>query len=232
MELVNKTIDARKSFLRQSALCTFIGDASVPPGQRLSFVPAMIFFTMGFKDILDALRDDQDDSLLQRSVHQHCDEDSFHWRWYLDDLATIEHGQRLLGAPIVHAFTDVWSPANHATREVVYHAIHLAKTYRTPFYRLVIIEALEATFACFNEPMYRLVQELGMAQQLHYFGQVHQHAEASHAKDQEDALPAYQPDEAEAASAVHLANELFDVFEDMFDCWYRARENEGLPLAA
>lgn len=232
MELVNKTIEARKTFLRQSALCTYIGDGNVAPSQRLSFVPAMIFFTMGFKDILAALCDEDDDSPLQQSVHQHCMEDSFHWQWYLEDLATIEHGQRLINAPIVHAFTDVWSPANHATREVVYHAIHLAKTYRTPYFRMVIIEALEATFACFNEPMYRLVREMGMAEQLHYFGQVHEHAESSHSKDQEDTMPEYEPDEIEAASAVHLANELFDVFEDMFDCWYRARENESLPLAA
>lgn len=232
MELVNKTIEARKSFLRQSALCTYIGDASVAPDQRLSFVPAMIFFTMGFKDILAALCDEADNSPLQQSVHRHCMEDSMHWQWYLEDLAAIEHGQRLMKAPIVHAFADVWSPANHATREVVYHAIHLAKTYRTPFYRMVIIEALEATFACFNEPMFRLVRELGMAEQLHYFGQVHQHAEASHAKDQDDAAPDYAPDEIESATAVHLANELFDVFEDMFDCWYRARESEAMPLAA
>lgn len=55
---------------------TYLADRRVAPHQRLSFVPAMMFFTMGFKDILAALRDPADASPLQASVHRHCDEDA------------------------------------------------------------------------------------------------------------------------------------------------------------
>lgn len=224
MDFLDELLEARKLRLSQSLLCAYMADRKVDPYQRLSFIPAMIFFTMGFKDILAALRDNSDKSALQACVHRHCDEDAFHWRWYLEDLETIEHGRRLLRLPTAQAFTDVWSPANHATREAVYHAIHLAKTWGTPFYRMVLIEALEATFACFNEPMYRLVRELGMAEQLHYFGQRHAHAEASHAKDQHDALPpSYVPSEDERTTAGFLVNQVFDTFKRMFDCWHAAR---------
>ena len=239
MDILNPVIEARQARLRQSALCTYIGDAAVAPGERLSFVPAMMFFTMGFKDMLAALRDEHDDSPLQQSVHRHCDEDSFHWQWYLEDLARIEHGRRLLGVPPAQAFTDIWGEDNRATREVVYHTIFLAKTHRTPFLRMAIIEALEATFACFNEPMYRLVAELGLSERLDYFGKVHQHAEANHAKDQEGGEhegvegSGYLLRIGEFETAVGLVNELFDVFEDMFDCWYQARtQAPSLPLAA
>lgn len=234
MDILNQVIAARQARLRQSALCTYLADASVAPYQRLSFVPAMMFFAMSFKDMLAALRDEQDDSPLQQSVHQHCDEDAFHWQWYLEDLARIEHGRRLLGVAPAQAFTEVWAPTNHATREVVYHAIFLAKTHRTPFLRMAIIEALEATFACFNEPMYRLVGELGLYEQLHYFGKLHQHAEASHAKDQDGVEGSgYLLRIGEFETAVGLVEELFDVFEGMFDCWYRAgTDAPALPLAA
>lgn len=234
MDFLDTLLEARKARLSQSALCATMADRRVDPYQRLSFVPAMMFFTMGFKDILAALRDDSDDSPLQMSVHRHCDEDALHWQWYLEDLQAIEHGRRLLRLPAAQAFTDVWSPANHATREAVYHAIHLAKTWRTPFYRMVMIEALEATFACFNTPMYKLVGELGMTEQLHYFGQVHQHAEANHAKDQQDgAPPPYIPTEDERSTAQFLVNQVFDAFKRMFDCWHAARfDAQALRSAA
>jgi hypothetical protein len=224
MDFLDELLESRKLRLSQSPLCAYMADRKVDPCQRLSFIPAMIFFTMGFKDILAALRDNSDKSALQACVHRHCDEDAFHWQWYLEDLETIEHGRRLLRLPAAQAFTDVWSPANHATREAVYHAIHLAKTWGTPFYRMVLIEALEATFACFNQPMYRLVDELGMAERLHYFGQTHQHAEASHAKDQHAPLPpSYVPTEDERTTAGFLVNQVFDTFKRMFDCWHAAR---------
>ncbi len=223
MELIHELIKTRQNRLGRSALCTYIANRRIPPHQRLSFVPAMLFFTMGFKDILDALRDESDNSPLQRSVHQHCDEDSFHWQWYLQDLATIDHGRRLLDVPAVEAFTNVWSPENRATREVVYHTIFVAKTCRTPFLRMVIIDTLEATFACFNAPVFQLVRELGMTDQLHYFGKVHQHAEASHAKDQDDGATLLTLDTDELDRARGLVGELFDAFEDMFDCWHAAR---------
>ncbi len=229
MDFLDDLLEARKTRLSQSALCAYMADPRVDRYQRLSFIPAMMFFTMGFKDILAALRDSSDRSPLQQSVHQHCDEDASHWQWYLEDLQAIEHGRRLLRLPTTQAFTDVWSPLNHATREAVYHAIHLAKTWRTPFYRMVLIEALEATFACFNEPMYQLVGELGLSERLHYFGRVHQHAEAGHAKDQEGhALPAYVPSEDERTTAAFLVNQVFDAFKRMFDCWYAARVTDQL----
>ncbi len=215
MDFLDTILEARKARLSQCALCAYMADRGVEPCQRLSFIPAMIFFTMGFKDILAAMRDNSDRSALQACVHRHCEQDALHWQCYLEDLEAIEHGRRLLHLPTAQAFSDVWSPANHATRETVYHAIHLAKTWGTPFYRMVLIEALAATFACFNEPMYRLVRELGMAERLHYFGQAGNGGGAAH--------PAYLPTEDERTTACFLVDQVFDAFKRMFDCWYAAR---------
>lgn len=229
MDFLDDILDLRSARLRQSALCSFMADRSVDPHQRLSFIPAMMFFTMGFKDILAALRDNSDKSPLQLSVHRHCDEDGFHWLWYLEDLDAIDHGRRLLQLPAAQALTDVWSLENHATREAVYHAIHLAKTWRTPFYRMVLIEALDATFNCFNEPMVALVDELGLVERLHYFGQFHHRVGNRRASERLGAtLAGYQPSADERTTAVFLVNQVFDAFKRMFDCWYAARLTDDL----
>lgn len=226
MDFLDVILEERKARLSQSMLCTFVADARVDASRRLSFIPSMIFFTMGFRDILSALRDHSDKSPLQLTVHRHCDEDAFHWQWYLDDLEAIEHGRRLLCLPAAQVFTDVWSPSNHATRETVYHAIHLAKTWGTPFYRMVLIRALEATFACFNEPMHALVDDLGLGERLHYFGRIHRHAEANHSSSQGAMFEArHGPTEDEHTTASFLVHQVFDAFHRMFDCWYAARMN-------
>jgi len=233
MDFLDDILDMRSARLRQSALCSFMADRSVDPQQRLSFIPAMMFFTMGFKDILAALRDKGDKSPLQAAVHRYCDEDGFHWLWYLEDLDAIEHGRRLLALPAAQAFTDVWSLENHATREAVYHAIHLAKTWRTPFYRMVLIEALDATFDCFNAPMHALVDELGLVERLHYFGQFHHRVGSRRAGSRPGALlSGYQSCPDERSTAVFLVNQVCDAFKRMFDCWYAARLSDGLRPAA
>lgn len=224
MDFLDELLEAPKARLSQSALCGYMADRKVDPYQRLSFVPAMLFFAMGFKDVLGALRDNSDKSALQAWVHQHCGEDAVLWQCYLDDLETIGHGGRLLRLPAAQAFADVWSPANHATREAVYHLIHLAKTWGTPFYRMVLIGALEASFACFNDPMSRLVGELDMTERLRYFGRVHRHAPPGHRPSPGDPLhPSYVPTQDEHTTASFLVHQVFDAFRRMFDCWHAAR---------
>jgi hypothetical protein len=239
MKEILGTLDTRKRQLQQSSLCQFLGDTSVPHYSRLSFTPSMLFFTMGFKDILFQLQDENNPSPLQQSVNIHCEEDSFHWEWYLKDLERISYGKDFLNLPRAEAFSRTWSDAHRPVRDVVYESIHLAKTYTSPFHRLIIIEALEATFDCFNEPVFKLVQEMGKQDELEYFGQTHAHSEASHAmeKTTEDhestAYQNYKPVKEEEAIAVHIINKVFDAFEDVFAFWHsRAMESNGIAATA
>jgi hypothetical protein len=121
-------------------------------------------------------------------------------------------------------FEMIWSEKYSAVREVVYESIHLAKVYTTPFYKLMIIEALEATFDCFNDPVFRLVNAMGKQHELEYFGQIHAHSEANHAMNEEP-HDDYQPDETEIKNALFIINKVFDAFESVFKCWYQ----EGRP---
>lgn len=234
-----QALDARKQQLHQSRLCKMIGNKALPPEARLNFTPAMLFFVMGFKDILYTMKDEKSSDPMQQSVNVHCDEDSYHWQWYLKDLERLQDGQQFLAQPGTTMFTQIWSDDYSAVRDVVYETIHLARQFSLPFYKLIIIEALEATFECFNEPVFALVHEMGRQEELEYFGQLHAHSEASHAMEkttdehESTAYQNYQPGQLETNNALFIIHKIFDLFEKAFDCWYQAsRLAEKQPVAA
>lgn len=234
-----QALDARKQQLRQSRLCTTIGNTSLSCEERLNFTPAMLFFVMGFKDMLYAMKDEKSRDPMQQSVNVHCDEDAYHWQWYLKDLERLSDGQRFLEQPGTTMFAQIWSDEQAPVREVVYETIHLARQFPLPFYKLVIIEALEATFECFNEPVFALVHEMGRQNELEYFGVLHAHSEANHAMEkttddhESAAYNNHQPSQLETTNALHIINRIFDLFEKAFDCWYlSARQQEKKQVAA
>lgn len=235
---VIQTLDQRKQQLRQCSLVKMIGNNTLSPESRLSFTPAMLFFVMGFKDILHLLKDEKSTDPMQLSVNVHCEEDSYHWQWYLKDLERISQGQRFLGQKGIDMFSQVWSDDEFCTRMVVYETIHLARTFSLPFYKLIIIEALEATFECFNEPVFELVHAMGRQNELEYFGVLHAHAEAGHAMEktdadhESDAYNNYEPTKHETENAVFIINKVFDLFEQAFDRWYQASEAVGAGAKA
>ncbi|WP_276480852.1 hypothetical protein [Paraflavitalea pollutisoli] len=237
-----QTLELRKQQLRQSPLCSMLRSESIPPASRLSFTPSMLFFVMGFKDILYMMKDEQSTDPMQQSVNVHCDEDSYHWQWYLKDLERISYGQQFLDQPGTTLFTRIWADDLEAVRKVVYETIHLARTFSLPFYKLVIIEALEATFECFNEPVFELVHTMGLQDKLEYFGVLHAHSEANHAMEKTSdghesaAYNNYEPTSHETQNAVFIVNKVFDLFVQAFQCWYRegelARSRHGAEVTA
>lgn len=222
-----QALEIRKQQLRQSPLCVMIGNTSLPQESRLSFTPAMLFFVMGFKDILNTLKDEKNADPMQQSVNVHCEEDSYHWQWYLKDLERISYGRRFLEQPGISMFQQTWSDSYSSVRAVVYETIHIAQQFSLPFYKLIIIEALEATFECFNEPVFELVHTMGRQNELEYFGQLHAHSEANHAMDKTDgdhesaAYNNYAPSKHETENALHIINKIFDLFEKAFACWHQ-----------
>lgn len=230
MQHINQAIENRKQQLRRSPLCLMIDDTSLTMESRLAFTPAMLFFVMGFKDILDTMKVENSTDPLQQSVNIHCEEDSFHWQWYLKDLQRISYGKNFLKNTGTEMFEMIWSEPYSAVREVVYESIHLAKVYSTPFYKLMLIEALEATFDCFNDPVFRLVNTMGKQDELEYFGQVHAHSEANHAMNEEP-HDNYQPDEVETRNALFIIDKVFDAFENVFTCWYQQGRSKNVKLS-
>ena len=135
-------IHAAKDEYARLPFFQFLRDESVPPRERLAFVPCMAPFIMDFGDLNRyVLRDPSSDDPYQQLVNEHTFEDDHHWPWYLEDVAALGHDQ-------VRSTTDVlrelYSDRMAVNRLLASKLAHLVAD-ATPIERLVVIEAIEET---------------------------------------------------------------------------------------
>lgn len=224
MEKLIRKLKARKNALDNSGFCNFLKDEGYNAEDRMSFAPSMFFFVMGFRDSLISLKDESNQSAEQAIVNLHCDEDSTHWIWYLNDINVLTNFS-LVQSGNAMSPVQVWSDDNWAIRNVVYEVIHACKNTKDPFQRLVIIQVLEATFGSFNTAIHQPVKELNLYGKLAYFGKEHIDAEEDHSFDNwlEVDEATFQSDKVLTNEQATLGEEtidrLFDAFESLFDCW-------------
>ena len=236
MKTVIQRLKARKEQLDNSRFSFLMKNENIPAHDRMAFAPSMLYFVMGFRDMLSSLKDESDTSDFQRTVNIHCDEDSTHWIWYLQDIRLLS--KMSLIDPFATSPDAVWSEDNWPIRNMVYEVIHRCKQITSPFQRLVVIQVLEATFDAFNDAIDLPVRELGLYKKLAYFGKAHLDAEEDHAFDDwlKVDVDAYsktiQVSQEELGKAIFLIDELFDSFEMMFDNWYAKSERNFAPLVA
>lgn len=188
--------------------------------KRLDFVPRMLFFVMGFKDLMQLVRYENPANDLEKSVNTHSDEDSNHWEWYLNDLAFMS-GQ-FKSAPSVDLISNVWADETMAVRETIYTFSRFIKQYTDPVARMLMIEVLEITFDKFKEAIHPALKKADLYSQLDYFGQMHQETEENHStgiSDDEIAeLTNLLPQELKA-EMIPVINQLFDQMYDMAKNW-------------
>ena len=188
--------------------------------KRLDFVPKMLFFVMGFKDLMQLVRYENPVNDLEESVNTHSDEDSNHWEWYLNDLAFMS-GQ-FKSSPSVDLITNVWSDETMAVRETIYTFSRFIKQYTDPVARMLMIEVLEITFDKFKEAIHPALKKADLYSQLDYFGKMHQETEENHStgiSDDEIAeLTSLLPQDLKA-EMIPVINQLFDQMYDMAKNW-------------
>lgn len=226
-----QVIKDRKQLLENSDLSLCMKDTNTPVEDRMKFIPSMLFFVMGFKDILESLEDKNSTDPIQKKVNIHCLEDEGHWRWYLNDLTTLGFENSYLEKPKAKMFETLWSDNYKAMREMIYQTIHYCKLSKNiPGVKLVIVEVLEAAFAAFLLNMHKLIKEAGLFGELQYFGKRHQDQEDNHSigswledTDQKATLETDIPQE-HLAFAHEAVNNLFDHFDVMFACWYKHQQ--------
>lgn len=240
LELMN-LIEKRSELLYRNPLCLWIkGEDSkhLPPHEILSFAPSMLYFIMGFKDILENLQYATPRNQYESMVNRHCAEDKDHWRWYLQDLKTLGFTEDSWGPDLVTKVETLWSEQHKPTRDLVYLCIYLIKKFRSAKASLVIIECLEATFGVFMTCLQKRFWNSPIYSQLQFFGQTHHHQEANHSighwiEDDQESNQAesqgtcleniqFSPEECEELlTAVQL---IFEHFELVFESWLRSRD--------
>ncbi|MGD1846851.1 MAG: hypothetical protein ACFB10_15795 [Salibacteraceae bacterium] len=229
MKTLIQRLKERKSQLDQSSFHALLKDSSLAPQDRIAFVPHMLFFVMGFRDMLRSLEDTSSNDPLQEIVNVHCEEDSTHWRWYLHDVKLLI--SRSLVDPKALDPEVIWSEENWQIRNTVYETIRQCKEYDSPLMRLTVIQVLEATFDSFNDCICHPVNDLEMRDELAYFGRMHLDAEEDHSfedwllVDEETYGQELEASKAEINQGRFVIDSLFDAFDDMFENWCQKGES-------
>lgn len=152
--------------------------SDLPIQDKLKFIPRMLFFVLGFKDIMQIVRYEGELSDLEESVNTHSDEDSNHWEWYLNDLAFMSgHFQEFKGADLI---SHTWDDETLEVRKTIYSFNRYVQQYDHPVARMLMIEVLEITFDKFKAAIHPVLKNADLYDQLEYFGKKHQDTEENH----------------------------------------------------
>lgn len=191
--------------------------------KQLNFVPRMLFFVMGFKDLMQLVRYENPTNDLEKGVNTHSDEDSNHWEWYLNDLAYMSG--EFKNNSSVDLITKVWSDDSMAVRDTIYTFSRYIKQYNDPVARMLMIEVLEITFDKFKEALHPALKRADLYDQLDYFGKMHQETEENHSTgisdDEISELVTLLPSELKE-EMIFVVNQLFDQMYAMAKNWAEA----------
>ena len=178
---------------------------------------------LGFSDLCTfVLREEPTTDRFQEMVNVHAREDDGHWKWFLEDMATLGEDAEL-------RFTDavrlLWGPATTNTRRLTYRLMTIgAKS--SPLQRVVLIEAIEAANKVALAAARHAAEdfERRSGRRLAYFGATHNSVEEQHSLDGDDARAALlgaAPSDAERAAMHVLVDDVFAAFSDLMDELFR-----------
>lgn len=243
MENLLQQIETRSEQLSASSFCKWIKFESTQLNDTdtLSFTPSMLYFILGFRDILAHLQYSHPKNALEQTINTHCEEDKNHWMWYLQDLKSLGYNESTWSNNWVNFVEYLWSDENKATRDLVYLCIHEIKKYNhSPEASLVIIECLESTFGVFMNTLKFKFENNQTFKKLKFFGELHQNTELNHSLgswiDEESDHKTTEHNHSNEAILKDLSisnsmqieltetiNVIYDQFELVFDTWLKNR---------
>ncbi len=230
MKKIIKYIEFEQKKLSESEFLKWLADSSISPSHRLSFTPSMLFFIMGFKDLLESIHIKNPQTPLENIISTHCEEDLHHWKWYIEDLKTLGYGN--IGNDLMDFSSDLWGKERKAARNLIYKAFNYHFQKPSIICDLVLIEVLEATFGVFVESMKKCVEDYNAYDKLLYFGKTHHDAEESHGNGNwvegeslDDTILSLKLSSHEEQYSVNMVEELFELFEETFKMWHKIESN-------
>lgn len=212
-------IKAEQDALESERLFRFLADESVDPASRLSFTPAMLYYLMGFKDVLAALSRRNPETRLDRYINAYCVEDGDHWRWYLTDMEKLGYGPGTYGTDLSTICNEIWSTRTEVNRTTVFRLVEYARQSQNPLQALIVISVFEATGVVFIGHTRKAAIALGWDEELEYFGRKHYEEEFGHSVQAKD-LVNYRLSDEEYESSQQMVKTLFADYRRLFDCWH------------
>jgi hypothetical protein len=234
MSALLKRIAARQAQLEQHSFCKHLSNRRDVSAQAYSFVPHMTFFVLGFRDILEEIRVDNPKTELELSINTHCSEDSNHWLWFIEDLKTLDMGVDYWGGDLSSVLKTLWSTDNYPIREMVYRVVSHIRNTKTAEEKMMILDCLESAFSVFINNLNYVTQARGDYEKLKYFGSEHYEDEASHStgnwlegEKHGGQSHYYDVQRFRAAHMSTVIDDIFDGFDQIFDCWYKAVKHKS-----
>ncbi|MCK9931991.1 hypothetical protein MXD62_33470 [Frankia sp. Mgl5] len=219
MRRILDQIEKHREELSDQPLFKFLSDETVDGATRLSFTPSMLYYLMGFKDVLHLLERPDSDEKLHRYINAYCGEDADHWRWYLTDLDKLGYQLTTWGADLPSFAVDVWSESTQANRGTIFRLVEYAQKIDSPLAALSLISVFEATGVVFIGHTRKAAIALGMDDELQYFGREHYEEEFGHSV-QARHLAEYKLDDETYRYCSAMVTELFADYEKLFQCWF------------
>ncbi|WP_426747688.1 hypothetical protein VZQ01_10075 [Myxococcus faecalis] len=224
MHQVLERIAHQKLEFSRRPLFAFLRDTSIPPRERLSFLPLMSHFIMSFGDLNRyVLSFPEPRDALEEAVNLHTREDENHWPWFLNDLEALElNGPRTL----THHLRQLWSDDTAPARRLTYT---LAGCIRgtSALQRWVLIEVMEETGNVMFRALTPVAKELEEAEglRLEFAGSLHLSHETGHAVgfdvDHSGLLEA-RLTPRERAPLLSMVDASHAAFSEFVDALYRA----------
>lgn len=245
MKSVIDLIESRSAKLAQNPFCQWMLEGKdAYKADTFSFTPAMLYFILGFRDILSHLQYAEPKSELEQVINTHCEEDKNHWMWYLQDLKTLGISDSSWGEDWSDLVKNLWSDENKPTRDLVYLCIHQIKKHQSAKASLVIIECLESTFGVFMTTLKTRFSGSSIYKRLQFFGQHHQEQEMNHSlghwiedehqdgheHSEKDYLLKIELTANEREELLTSVNEIYNQFELVFQTWLQNKNNYEVTL--
>ncbi len=223
----NNTLCAKNDFFKWLAHV----DSFNAKHEILSFAPAMTFFVLGFKDILEEIKSSNPKSELEKILNIHCHEDSQHWLWFLDDLTKLGLDNHSKLNNTSEFLKLIWSEEFTPMREMVYNTIFRIKESNNPKISLIIVEVLEAAFETFIANLSHALKGTEIYNQLSYFGDRHEQEEHNHQMGSwanpemiNNKVLMIELSQEESYKAEVIIIEMFSLFDDIFTCWFDSKD--------
>jgi hypothetical protein len=215
MKAVMRELAQAKRHYSKLPLFEFLRTESIPPRDRLAFVPCMAPFILAFSDLNRfVLRVENTTDSVQLLINEHTREDDHHWPWYLEDFVKLGFDRT---ASITQTLRSYMKDGAQQNRTLGMRLAQLLYD-TTPTEKLVIVEAIEETgnvlFGLTAKIAERIQADGGP--ELKYLGQFHFSRETGHAMHGYDhrVLEAIALTELERMRCLDLAFRVFDMFSD------------------
>lgn len=234
-------IMSRNSSLEGHDFVHFLTNTRCAPAESLRFIPKMTFFVLGFRDMLEASRVKNPKNHLDEDINTHCEEDSGHWLWFLEDLEKLAKFGINISSECNYKtdiLKNVWSDDTYVIRQHTYRVMSHIMNAKSTEEKLIIIDCLEAAFSSFITGLNHLTKNTGLYTTLRYFGQEHHEDEAGHSMgswlegDRQKTNDTPVLSQFKHKQMIHIIDDIFDGFEDVFSCWNDAVSTEVMAIEA